>query len=99
VRVPDLASFLGYGPDAIDLTGQWRIGYEPKLEKAAVGGKKPPGPNPILAKAEWFGEKFDDSSWPAIAAPGNDRMMFLDKRPAGGKSSLVKAGLLPRLRC
>ena len=81
VRVPDLASFLGYDADAIDLTGQWRIGYEPKPEQA-VGGKKPSGPNPILAPAEWFGEKFDDSPWPAIAAPGNDRMMFLDKRPA-----------------
>ena len=81
VRVPNLASFLGYDADAIDLTGQWRIGYEPKPEQA-VGGKKPSGPNPILAPAEWFGEKFDDSPWPAIAAPGNDRMMFLDKRPA-----------------
>lgn len=82
VRVPDLASFLGYDAQALDLTGSWRIGYEAKPQPAAEGRKKNPGPNPSLAPAEWFSEKFDDSSWPTITAPGNDRMMFLDKRPA-----------------
>ena len=28
VRVPEFASFLGWGPDALDLTGEWRIAYE-----------------------------------------------------------------------
>ncbi|MGA2499439.1 MAG: hypothetical protein ABSH20_16990 [Tepidisphaeraceae bacterium] len=28
VYVPELASFAGWGPEAIDLTGQWRISYE-----------------------------------------------------------------------
>ncbi len=82
VRVPDLATFLGYGPEALDLTGTWRIGYEPKPEQPAEGQKKEQGPNPIRAPAEWFGEKFDDSSWPSLTAPGNDLMMLLEKKPA-----------------
>ncbi|MFI5378019.1 MAG: hypothetical protein ACHRHE_01820 [Tepidisphaerales bacterium] len=28
IRVPELASFLGWGPEAVDLTGSWRISYD-----------------------------------------------------------------------
>lgn len=66
VRVPDLASFLGYGPDALDLTGLWGLRYEPIPESVAACSE--------LA--------FSDTSWPKLAAPGNDLMMFLDKKPA-----------------
>lgn len=66
VRVPDLASFLGYGADALDLTGLWRLGYEPL-----------PG-----TAAEWSAAAFDDATWPLLRAPGNDAMMFLEKKPA-----------------
>ncbi len=66
VRVPDLATFLGFDDKAVDLTGAWRIGYEPQTG----------------APAEWLGAAFDDRAWPTITAPGNDRMMFLDKKPA-----------------
>ncbi len=66
VRVPDLATFLGYDAQAIDLTGAWRIGYEPL-----------PG-----AASEWSGAAFDDAAWPVVQAPGNDVMMFLEKKPA-----------------
>ncbi len=66
VHVPDLASFLGYGPEALDLTGTWRIGYEPLKESLAA----------LSVSA------FDDSAWPLLNAPGNDLMMFLEKKPA-----------------
>ncbi len=66
VRVPDLATFLDYGADSIDLTGTWRIGYEPL-----------PG-----SAADWSGLAFDDAAWPMLQAPGNDLMMFLEKKPA-----------------
>ena len=66
VRVPEVASFLGYGPDALDLTGTWRLGYEPL-----------PG-----TAAEWSSAAFDDAAWPALQAPGNDAMMLLEKKPA-----------------
>ncbi|MDQ3815346.1 MAG: beta-galactosidase, partial [Armatimonadota bacterium] len=87
VRVPELASFLGWGTQAIDLTGTWRIGYE-----SGPGGKEytadelraytekllPTEPVP----AAWFTTEFDDSAWPTVVAPGHDRTMFLPKRPA-----------------
>ncbi len=66
VRVPDLATFLGYGPDALDLTGAWRLGYEPQ-----------PG-----TPAEWSQVAYNDAAWPTLLAPGNDLMMFLEKKPA-----------------
>jgi hypothetical protein len=66
IRVPDLATFLGYGSGVIDLTGTWRLGYEPQ-----------PG-----TPAEWSGAAFNDATWPVVQAPGNDRMMFLEKKPA-----------------
>ena len=66
VRVPELASFLGWGPDALDLQGAWRVGYE---------DEKP-------APAAWFASELDDAAWPQIIAPGHDRAMFLPKKPA-----------------
>jgi len=66
VRVPDLATFLGYSADALDLTGLWRLGYEP-LPGTAV---------------EWSTAAFNDAAWPVLQAPGNDAMMFLEKKPA-----------------
>ena len=87
VHVPELASFLGWGPQAIDLTGQWRVGYE-----KAVGDKDftpddlrhyensivPTEPAPEA----WFKTDFDDSSWPVVTAPGDDHTMYLPQRPA-----------------
>jgi hypothetical protein len=66
VRVPDLATWLGYGPEALDLTGTWRLGYEPLDASVAVCSEA----------------AFDDAAWPDILAPGNDVMMFLEKKPA-----------------
>ena len=66
VRVPDLATFLGYDQDAIDLTGSWRLGYEPLVATVAACS------DPL----------FNAAAWPVIQAPGNDLMMFLEKKPA-----------------
>jgi hypothetical protein len=87
VRVPEVASFLGWNPTAIDLTGLWRIGYEP------FAGPKPSDQalrvmfnrrveGTVPAPDSWYASKFDDSSWPAIEVPGNDAMMFLPHSPA-----------------
>lgn len=82
VRVPEVASFLGWGAQALDLSGTWRIAHE-KLP----AGAKPTGESREIisseeAPDEWFSEKFDDSTWPTVTAPGHDRTMFLPKRPA-----------------
>jgi hypothetical protein len=66
VRVPELAAFLGYGPAALDLTGVWKVGYEPQ--------RGSPADQSLPA--------YDDAAWPSLVAPGNDLMMFLDKKPA-----------------
>lgn len=52
VRVPELASFLGWGPEAVDLVGTWKLSYEAPFTASSAA--------PDL----------DDSSWPAIVAPG-----------------------------
>jgi hypothetical protein len=66
VRVPELAEFLGYGPGALDLTGLWRMAYEPLAGTAA----------------EWSRADYADAAWSEVQAPGNDVMMFLEKKPA-----------------
>lgn len=66
-HVPELASFLGWGPQAIDLTGSWRLGQEET-------GK--------IAPADWLAAGFDDSAWPKVLAPGTDRAMYMPKLPA-----------------
>ena len=88
VHVPEVASFLGWGGDAIDLKGEWKVGYEP-----TAAGKTPshdeqqhakPG-KPVATETapdDWTAEKFDDSSWPSVVAPGHDRAMFLPRRSA-----------------
>jgi len=87
VKAPELADFLGWGPDAFDLTGAWRVHYED-----APAGKtytnddlrglfRRPVPT-IPAPDEWFTPAFDDSNWGTLIAPGNDRTMYMEKRPA-----------------
>lgn len=67
VRVPELASFAGWGADAIDLTGAWRVSYEEAGQ---------------AAPAAWLAADADDTSWPQVLAPGHDRAMLLPKKPA-----------------
>jgi len=98
VRVPELVSFLGYGPQAIDLTGQWRIGFEPSddgkshpvNDLATLAGKNV---RTAGAPADWFAEKFDDSAWPLLNAPGDDNQTLLPQWPAVFRRSFqVPAG-------
>ena len=89
VHVPELASFAGWGPNAVDLTGTWAVNYELSPGKAALGPDDlHPGAlsgQPIASQPapdEWFTPGFDDSSWPRVQAPGSDTAMFIPHRPA-----------------
>ena len=59
VRVPEVASFLGWGPGAFDLKGVWRITQDSKLTAAQA--------------AQWYAPDLDDSKWDQLLAPGDDR--------------------------
>ncbi|MFA6293632.1 MAG: beta-galactosidase trimerization domain-containing protein, partial [Victivallales bacterium] len=74
VRVPELASFLGWDKNALDLSGTWRVKY---LDVPKEQEETPPAP-----PAELFTAACDDTSWPTVQAPGHDRTMFLPKKPA-----------------
>ncbi|MDR3401447.1 MAG: beta-galactosidase [Chthoniobacter sp.] len=87
VHVPELASFLGWGSEAIDLSGEWRVAYEPGVQGKQYSQRdlQVLGENPVPtdpAPADWFSPEFDDRAWPAVTAPGHDRTLFLPKRPA-----------------
>jgi len=64
VHVPELASFLGWGKDAVDLTGTWKVG------RLAAPGPQTAAP------------AFDDTSWPAMTAPGDAVGILLPRKPA-----------------
>jgi hypothetical protein len=74
VHVPELASFCGWGPDALDLTGTWKVDYLNQEIKPD---------QPINYPNETFFAAYDDSSWPSITAPGDAHASFLPKfKPA-----------------
>ena len=68
VHLPEIAHFLGWGPQAIDLRGEWKIGYDDIV--------------PTASQAQWAKPEFDDSKWPSVVEPGNDIVYFLPKKPA-----------------
>lgn len=91
VRVPEFASFLGWGPEALDLTGEWRIAYEANADGTPFdthnlnSGNRGGGSGKVVTQpspAEWFTPGFDDSAWGAMYLPGNDRLMFTPNHPA-----------------
>ena len=45
VHVPELASFLGWGPDAVDLAGTWKISYDAPFAPASAA--------PVLDDSKW----------------------------------------------
>jgi hypothetical protein len=67
VHAPELASFIGWGPDALDLAGTWQVNF--------TDGKQPPLP-------DWLAPTFDDSKWQTVTAPGDDRNFQLPKTAA-----------------
>ena len=66
IRLPEPAEFLGWGPQAVDLQGEWRRGLAEKL--------------PAAAQDKWDAPDFDDSGWQKSVAPGDDRQVFREKR-------------------
>lgn len=80
VRVPEVASFLGWGPRALDLAGDWRVAYETRTDKLPVLNSKAvatEGTPPA-----WLEAGFDDSAWPIVRGPGDDRAMHIPRGPA-----------------
>jgi hypothetical protein len=91
VRVPEIASFAGWGEDAVDLTGEWKLAYEDLAPPLAGTDQRllfftdanwtktiPSKPAP----KEWFAGTFDDSAWVSVQAPGNDQSLITPSRPA-----------------
>ena len=74
VHVPELASFLGWGPDALDLAGAWRVGH-PEVPAGQDLQK-------YLPPDEMFRVDFDDSQWPELLTPGHDRSLLIPHTPA-----------------
>ncbi len=85
VRLPEVADFAGFGPDALDLRGAWRVKYvsAPNGHAYTEGeARNLPSPPPIApVPTEWYQPDFDDSEWDELIAPGNDRMLFLKRSP------------------
>ncbi|MDQ2798998.1 MAG: hypothetical protein M3Y13_05070, partial [Armatimonadota bacterium] len=85
VRMPEIADFAGFGPDAIDLRGAWRVRYVPAPDGHAYTRDEArglPSPPPIApVPAAWYRPGFDDSEWDELTAPGNDRMLAMTRSP------------------
>ena len=71
IHAPELAEFAGFGPDAIDLRGTWRVKYVPGADPS-LDAPAPP---------EWYHPDFDDTGWDEFVAPGNDRMLSMPRTP------------------
>ncbi|MGE9291013.1 MAG: beta-galactosidase, partial [Puniceicoccales bacterium] len=87
VRIPEVASFLGWGDSALDLSGIWKIQYEPLPDGASYILKDNPRTYskdvPTLgAPDEWFTVDFDDEDWGEVEASATDQVMFIEQRPA-----------------
>ena len=85
VRLPEVADFVGFGPEAIDLQTTWRVRYVPAPDGhfyTRDEARSLPSPPPIASvPPAWYQEGFDDSEWDELTAPGNDRMLFLPRSP------------------
>ncbi|MGI4789463.1 MAG: hypothetical protein ACRYFS_11510 [Janthinobacterium lividum] len=85
IHAPETAEFAGFGPDAIDLRGTWRVKYALKpdghaytlSDQWAIPSPPPTAPVP----PEWYQPDFDDSRWDEFTAPGNDRMLTIPRNP------------------
>ncbi|MCL2104903.1 MAG: hypothetical protein FWH21_07625, partial [Kiritimatiellaeota bacterium] len=85
VRLPEIAEFAGWGPRAVDLSGDWK-GHSPPLKE---GSRRPSvsvendihaaaPPDPAL-----FATDCDDSQWSVLyKMPGSDEGLFHPKQPA-----------------
>ena len=86
VALPEIADFAGWGPNAVDLAGDWRG----KPLAAENGSNYPPRlnqdrqPKSVRAPMEWVDPACDDSDWPLLyrGMPGSDIGYLYEKRPA-----------------
>ncbi|GAA5198067.1 hypothetical protein GCM10023322_70640 [Rugosimonospora acidiphila] len=72
VHVPEVASFLGWSEDALDVAGSWRVLYP--------GTGSPP--------TGWDQPSFDDSGWGTVVMPGSDRVEFLPRQLMAARRSV-----------
>ncbi len=85
VPLPEIANLVGFGPDAIDLHGPWRVKYLPAPDGHAFTHDEarsllsPPQTAPV--PPEWLQPGFYDSGWDELIAPGNDRMLLMQRSP------------------
>jgi hypothetical protein len=84
VHFQEVASFAGWGPEALDIGATWRVGYEKLLEVPEGPGHYESGKayKSEMAPESWFAAGFDDSKWPVVPGGGNDQELFLMKEPA-----------------
>ena len=68
VHVPELASFLGWNKDALDLTGVWKTSQDAAATPASITAAAATG--------------FDDSTWADMTAPGDAIGTLLPRKPA-----------------
>lgn len=84
VRLPEIVSFAGWNAQALGIDGPWRMGYEELTEpaKTAYDYDRIGTPKSIQAPDAWYQPDFDDTRWPEDPGAGNDKQLFLVKRPA-----------------
>ena len=66
IRIPEVASFLGWGPQAVDLQGTWRWAYDHEI--------------PADQLPSWAAPALDVTAWRSLVAPGDDHGMFRPER-------------------
>jgi len=62
VRMPEPANFLGFGPQAVDLHGEWRLCEESLL--------------PADQQQSWGAVGLNDESWRKLIVPGDDHQLI-----------------------
>ena len=66
VRLPEPANFLGWGPGAVDLKGEWRRQYQERLSADQ--------------QKNWGAVDLDDTAWQSLTAPGDDHQIYQEIR-------------------
>ncbi|MEE8450571.1 MAG: hypothetical protein V3R99_01615, partial [Thermoguttaceae bacterium] len=66
VRVPEVAGFLGWNTDAVDVGGSWRFAYDRDLSAEQI--------------AKWADPALADEDWSRLTAPGDDHPRFRNQQ-------------------
>ena len=84
-RLPEIADFAGWGPNAIDLAGDWRgRPLESTAHPYPVMTRQDRQPSYKSASTEWVQPDADLSDWPYLYRnmPGSELGYMYEKRPA-----------------